>query len=274
MAADEHVGMGDRARQAVLLGAGNQVIDEDSQPAPGCGIERIHEGDEVVGPVHDLDHDALHAQVVAPNPLHELGVVDSLDVDPARSRHLRSHRARIEGSGRREAIRRVVAGDQPPKGHGATGMGQLGVGGTEGVLAPGRVPEHHLSALYIADDDSAGGGRAVGQLHSQRHVDWSRLGPSTARCVDVEWAREDAVARISHDPQRRPLCRRFRWSRSRDPLSDLGELLVGAQDDEDVVGRGNGRLRWAVDELSVGPADRQNGGAGQITVRQRSRRQG
>ena len=73
-------------RDAGLLGAGHEVVDEHAQPASGVGCELVDDGDQVVDAAQVLDRDALDPQVVAPHLLDELGVVASLDVDAARQR--------------------------------------------------------------------------------------------------------------------------------------------------------------------------------------------
>ena len=54
---------------------------------PGAGLELGDDAGEVVDAVHELDDDALDAQVVAPDLLDELGVVPALDVDARAARH-------------------------------------------------------------------------------------------------------------------------------------------------------------------------------------------
>ena len=54
---------------------------------PGPGRELGHDVGQVVDAVEPLDDDPFEAQVVAPDLLHQLGVVDALDQDPARLGH-------------------------------------------------------------------------------------------------------------------------------------------------------------------------------------------
>ena len=89
---------------AGLLGAGDEVVDEHAEAPSGSRLELGDDAGEVVDAVHELDDDALDAQVVAPDLLDELGVVTTLDVDPrpardARSRALDGDRA-ARGPGR------------------------------------------------------------------------------------------------------------------------------------------------------------------------------
>ena len=54
---------------------------------PRAGPEPPHDRVEVVGAVEQLDHHALAPQVVAPDLLHQLGVVDALHEDAAGPGH-------------------------------------------------------------------------------------------------------------------------------------------------------------------------------------------
>src|SRR5260370_36524927 len=64
------------------------MIDKNAEPARGCRRESGDDRGQVVDAPQVLHHDADIAQVVAPDLLHELGIVAALDVDPARPRHL------------------------------------------------------------------------------------------------------------------------------------------------------------------------------------------
>ena len=78
--------IGDRAMPCgdpALLGALDQVVDEDADPALRAGPEVAQVVGEVVDAAEVLDDDALDAQVVAPDLLDQLGVVAALDEDPA-----------------------------------------------------------------------------------------------------------------------------------------------------------------------------------------------
>ena len=69
--------------QPALLGAGNQVVDQDTQATAWCRPEGRYLGGQMVDPVQTLDHNPLHPEVVAPDPLDQQGVVDPLDKDSA-----------------------------------------------------------------------------------------------------------------------------------------------------------------------------------------------
>ncbi len=70
-----------------LLAAGDEVVDEHADPALRARAELAHPLDQVVDAVQRLDHDALDAQVVAPDALQQRRVVHALDPDPAGPRH-------------------------------------------------------------------------------------------------------------------------------------------------------------------------------------------
>ena len=71
-----------------LLGTGHQVIHEHTGPPLGGWAEVGHDLLEVVDAVEHEDDDALVAQVVTPDLLHQLGVVLALHPDPRGARHL------------------------------------------------------------------------------------------------------------------------------------------------------------------------------------------
>ena len=73
---------------ACLLRTGDEVIENDGQPAQRARSELGHRRHEVVGAVHRLDDDAELAKVVAPDMLDQFGVMPTLDPDPARARAL------------------------------------------------------------------------------------------------------------------------------------------------------------------------------------------
>ena len=74
---------GDGGGDPGLLATRHQVIGQHAQSAPAFRPEVGHDVGEVVDAVHELDHHADVPQVVAPDLLHQLGVVPALDVDPA-----------------------------------------------------------------------------------------------------------------------------------------------------------------------------------------------
>jgi hypothetical protein len=67
---------------AALLRAGHEVVDEDAQPASRTRAELGDGVDEVVDAGLGLDDHPFRAQVVAPDPFDELGVVDAFHPDP------------------------------------------------------------------------------------------------------------------------------------------------------------------------------------------------
>ena len=85
----EHVRVAHRFGQARFLAARDQVVEEHAEAVVPVGIERAHLVGQVVGAVEALDHDPLDAQIVAPDPLDQLGVVHALDPDPAAARDAR-----------------------------------------------------------------------------------------------------------------------------------------------------------------------------------------
>ena len=66
-----------RRGQTALLGAGDQVVDQHTQ-ATAAPPECRYFGGQMVYPVQTLDHNTLHPEVVAPDPLDQRGVVDPL----------------------------------------------------------------------------------------------------------------------------------------------------------------------------------------------------
>ena len=88
VADDQHVRRGHRVGDPGLLGAGHQVVDEHAEPRAGPGRELGHDRGQVVDAAQVLHHHADVAQVVAPDLLDQLGVVQALDVDPAGLGHL------------------------------------------------------------------------------------------------------------------------------------------------------------------------------------------
>ena len=71
------------AFEAVSARPFDEVVDQDAHPSLRPGTEVAQHLGQVVDPLEQLDDDALDAQVVAPDPLDELGVVTALDEDPA-----------------------------------------------------------------------------------------------------------------------------------------------------------------------------------------------
>src|SRR5581483_1831497 len=99
----EHVRPVDLRGDARLFRSRDEVVDQYSQAGVRAGRERCDVLRQAVDPVEALDDDALYAQVVAPDLLDELGVVDALDPDAAGARHtcpLPRHGARPRGGPR------------------------------------------------------------------------------------------------------------------------------------------------------------------------------
>src|SRR4249919_3564023 len=78
----------DPVRDARLLAPRHQVIDEDPEPPPFPWGEVGNDAREVVDAAEVLHDHPNVAQVVAPDLLHQLGVVAPLDIDPAGPRGL------------------------------------------------------------------------------------------------------------------------------------------------------------------------------------------
>src|SRR5215207_5786894 len=78
----------DPVGDARLLAPSHQVIDQDPELPPFSGGEVGHDAGEVVDAAEILDDHPNVAQVVAPDLLHQLGVVAPLDIDPAGQRGL------------------------------------------------------------------------------------------------------------------------------------------------------------------------------------------
>jgi len=72
------MGAGHLLREAVLLAAGDEMVDEDAQPAVRARLELAHHRHHVVEAVHGFHDDAQLAQVVAPYVLHQFGIVLAL----------------------------------------------------------------------------------------------------------------------------------------------------------------------------------------------------
>ena len=100
-------------RGAGLLRAVDEVVEQHAEPATGPGVEVADDVGEVVHAVEPLDDDAELAEVVAPDLLDELGVVDALHEDAAGPGH----------PGRPGARRRPSPTPSPRRG-GGTGAGR------------------------------------------------------------------------------------------------------------------------------------------------------
>ena len=90
----------------------HQVVDEHAEPPSGRRAELAHDRRQVVDAVQRLDDDALDPQVVAPDLLHQLGVVLALDVDAALAGDPRAGAGdvgRAGGAARRAGGRRAAS---------------------------------------------------------------------------------------------------------------------------------------------------------------------
>ncbi len=114
VAGDQHVGVVDLRRQPRLLGSGDQMIEQDPQPATRASSEPAHCVGQIVGAVQRFDHDALDPEIVAPDVLDQLGVVDALDPDPAGPGHPRRRVAAPPPSPTRSARPRRRPAGAPP----------------------------------------------------------------------------------------------------------------------------------------------------------------
>ncbi len=74
-------------REAFLLRARNEMVDQDAEPPLARWRELGDTPDEVVDAVHRFDDDAELAQVVSPDVLEQFGIVPTLDPDPAGPGH-------------------------------------------------------------------------------------------------------------------------------------------------------------------------------------------
>lgn len=67
--------------QALLLGTGNEVVDQHTRSAMGGRPEIGEYGVEVVEAVEPHDHHPLGAQIRSPDAFEKSGVVHALDED-------------------------------------------------------------------------------------------------------------------------------------------------------------------------------------------------
>ena len=125
------------------------MVDEHAEAPTGSRLELGDDAGEVVDAVHELDDDALDAQVVAPDLLDELGVVTTLDVDPRPARDARS---------------RSLDGDRAARGPGR-GPARVGEGGAGGGL---RGSERHRGAV---DEEARAEGEGLGATAAVLEVD-------------------------------------------------------------------------------------------------------
>ena len=83
MADDQHVGMVDLSTDVPLLGALDEMVQQDGEASMGLGVEGSNRSLEIVRSVEGFDHDADAAQIVAPDLLDQFGVMYALDPDSA-----------------------------------------------------------------------------------------------------------------------------------------------------------------------------------------------
>ncbi len=74
---------GDRLGDPALLGPRNPMVDEHADSSIACGLEISQNVFEIVDTLQILDHHALDSEVGAPHLLNQLGVVPTLDENPA-----------------------------------------------------------------------------------------------------------------------------------------------------------------------------------------------
>ena len=143
------------ARDAALLRAGDQVVDEDADAALGPGPEVAQVLGEVVDALEVLDDDALDPQVVAPDLLDELGVVPALDEDPAGARDPRLGAGDRDRPGRR--TRRRGRARCAPAGRRITGTPSSRKPGPSGNVRrlPRRSSRVTVSQVALDGDDLA-----------------------------------------------------------------------------------------------------------------------
>ena len=113
---------GERTLAAILVSLEPATRWSTSTPRrrPGRGGEARDDGRQVVDALQVLHHDADVAQVVAPDLLHQLGVVLALDVDPAGPGHLGPGPLAAGAATEPEAVR---VGPRPgPAGAGGTSV--------------------------------------------------------------------------------------------------------------------------------------------------------
>ena len=93
VADDQHVRAEGRPRRCAsaigVFGAGDQVVDENADASVRSGTELAQLSRQVVN-AEVLDDDAFEPQVVTPDLLDQLGVVATLDEDPALAGHVPS----------------------------------------------------------------------------------------------------------------------------------------------------------------------------------------
>ncbi len=192
--------MVDGGRQAPLLGALDEMVEQDPETPCRPRPEAPHGGFEPVGAVEALDDDTLGPQVVAPDLLHELGVVDALDPD---------------ATGAGGAGRETLDGDRTRRGAAHGPVGGVGSGDAQGdgptvdedaavdvaelvVAAP--VVTHDEQGWPELDDGPDDAGAPVLDDEAGAGVDHGPGAAPVAGGVDVEGAGEESV--VTHGDRR------------------------------------------------------------------------
>ena len=134
----------DARRDAPLLGAVHEMVEQDAEPAARSGPELAHHRLEVVHSSEMLDDHALDSKVVTPDLLDELGVMEPLDIDPTGPRESRRHGAEIDRARRGSLGAGAVGGLRRPDGHRLAVEQEVAVGGPVCVVTTLRVAQHDL----------------------------------------------------------------------------------------------------------------------------------
>ena len=210
MADDQHVRAGRGPAHVVgdagLLRAGHQVVDEHADASLRPGPELAQLVRQVVDAAEMLDDDALEPQVVAPDLLDQLGIVATLDEDPALAGHPGPH----AGDGHRSR-RRTTRGRRSRSGHGSG--------------------QHHRAPLEEEARAQGEGTPAATSVLQREHV-------------EVAVDRDDLTAPVGHhlfdDQPHRRLSRRRPASCGCAPVGgeDVGGVAVGCH--RATLGRGSG----------------------------------
>ncbi len=117
----------------------------------GPGPELLDGRPEMVDAVQAFHHHAFDAEVVAPHPLDQLGVVDSFDPEPARPRHPGRGAGHGHRSRRRDGCPPTtggVAGGGSDEGDGPTADRERPGGQAEDPLEPGLAPDLDATPLH------------------------------------------------------------------------------------------------------------------------------